>query len=78
MATHVYQQGPYGLRTEFRGLLLFGRLSTKQFLLMFVFRRLKGLLDLKRFSNLFRCSIKTRHKQGLFLYTYLVEHMVNI
>ena len=41
METHVYRQRQCGLRTEFWGLLIFGRLSTKQFLLMFVFRRLK-------------------------------------
>ena len=41
METHIYRQGQCGLKTEFWGLLIFGRLLTKQFLLMFVFRRLK-------------------------------------
>ena len=41
METYVYRQIQCGLRTEFWVLLIFGRLSTKQFLLMLVFRRLK-------------------------------------
>ena len=39
--TYVYRQGQYGLRTEFLRLLIFGRLSAKQFTLKFVFKRLK-------------------------------------
>ena len=62
METHVYRQRECGLRTEFWGLLIFGRLSTKQFLLMF-FLGGYNLLDLKRFSNLFRCAIKTCDQQ---------------
>ena len=39
--TYVYRQGQYSLRTEFLRLLIFGRLSAKQFTLKFVFKRLK-------------------------------------
>ena len=41
METHLYRQEQCGLRTGFLGLLIFGRLSAKRFLLMFVFRRLQ-------------------------------------
>ena len=41
METHVYRQGQCGLRAGLRGLLIFERLSAKQFILMFVFGRLK-------------------------------------
>ena len=41
METHGDRQGQCGLRTELCGILIFGGLSRKQFLLMFVFRGLK-------------------------------------